>query len=280
MIGVKELRLRRLFNPKYDKSLIIPIDHGYYLGNTNGLEDPFRIMQILLEEEVDATILTYGLAKITNEFFASRHAPARILAIDNAILSNIPGNPIEFLDFELGVSVEQALKAGFDAIKVLLIWGLDPAIQMKEIKAISSLVSQCDNWEIPLMIEPLLLGKHIPKDRRNDPELIAHASRIAVELGADILKIPYPGNEKALSDIVTRSRVPVLILGGADMETPAEMLRTARESIQAGCEGIVFGRSVWQHDRIRELVRGLKDAVYRLSPEDEIVRRHNVVSMG
>ncbi len=280
MIGAKELRLRRLFNPKYDRSLIIPIDHGYYLGNTKGLEDPFRIMQILLEEEVDATILTYGLAKITNEFFASRHAPARILAIDNAILSNIPGNPIEFLDFELGVSVEQALKVGFDAIKVLLIWGLDPAIQMKEIKAISHLVSQCDNWQIPLMIEPLLLGNHIPKDRRNDPELIAHASRIAVELGADVLKIPYPENEEALSDIVTRSRVPVFILGGADMETPAEMFRTARESIQAGCTGIVFGRSVWQHDRIRELIRGLKDAVYRLSPEDEILKRHNVVSIG
>jgi len=278
MIGAKELRLKRLFNPEYDRSLIIPIDHGYYLGNTKGLEDPFGIMRIIMEEAVDATILNYGLAKITNEYFASRHAPARILAIDNAILSNIPGNPVEFLDFELGASVEQALKAGFDVIKVLLVWGLDPAIQMKEITAISRLVSQCDDWEVPLMIEPLLLGNHIPKDKRNDPELVAHASRIAVELGADILKIPYPDNGEALGDIVTRSRVPVLILGGSDMETPVEMFRTARESIEAGCSGIVFGRSVWQHDRIRELIRGLKDAVYRLSPEEEIMQRHGVAA--
>ena len=280
MIRAKELRLRRLFNPEYGRSIIIPIDHGYYLGNTKGLEDPFSIMQILLEEEVDATILTYGLAKITNEYFTSKHAPARILAIDNAILSNIPGNPSEFLDFELGVSVEQALKSGFDVIKVLLIWGLDPAIQMKEIKEISHLVSQCDNWEIPLMIEPLLLGSHIPKDQRNDPQLIAHASRIAVELGADILKIPYPGNREQFSTIVERSRVPVLILGGADMETPAEMFRTARESVQAGGRGIVFGRSVWQNGQIRELIRGLKDAVYNLEDEEKIAQRHNVVSIS
>ena len=141
-------------------------------------------------------------------------------------------------------------------------------------------MSQCDNWEIPLMIEPLLLGNHIPKDRRNDPELIAHASRIAVELGADILKIPYPDNGVALGDIVERSHVPVLILGGADMETPLEMFRTARESIQVGCSGVVFGRSVWQHNLIRELIRGLKDAVYRLLPEEEIVQRHGVASRG
>jgi class I fructose-bisphosphate aldolase len=279
-MGPKEMRLKRLFNPEYDRSLIIPVDHGYYLGNTKGLEDPFSIMQIIMEEEVDATILNYGLAKITNEYFASRHAPARILAIDNAILSTIPGNPVEFLDFELGVSVDHALKAGFDVIKVLFIWGLDPAIQMKEIKAISDLVSQCDNWEIPLMIEPLLLGNHIPKDRQNDPELIAHASRIAMELGADILKIPYPENGDALSDIVARSRVPVLILGGSDMETPEEMFRTARESVQAGCVGVVFGRSVWKHGRIRELIRGLKDAVYRLTPEEEILERYGAISTG
>jgi class I fructose-bisphosphate aldolase len=280
MMGPKEMRLQRIFNQEYDRSLIIPIDHGYYLGNTKGLEDPIDTMRIIMEEEVDATILNYGLAKITNEYFSSRNAPARILAIDNAILSTIPGNPVEFLDFELGVSVDHALKAGFDMIKVLFIWGLDPAIQMKEITAISDLVSQCDSWEIPLMIEPLLLGNHIPKDRQNDPELIAHASRIAVELGADILKIPYPENGEALGDIVGRARVPVLILGGSDMETPEEMFCTARESIQAGCAGVVFGRSVWKHGHIRELIRGLKDAVYRLSPEDEIVQRHNVPSPG
>jgi class I fructose-bisphosphate aldolase len=166
MTGAKETRIGRLFHPKHGKSIVIPIDHGYYLGNTRGLEDPYKTMGILIEEEVDATILTYGLAKITSSIFASRNAPSRILAIDNAILSNIPGEPSDFLDFELGVPVEQALKMGFDAVKVLLVWGLDPDIQMKEIKAISHLVSQCDSWEIPLMIEPLLLGSHIPRDKR------------------------------------------------------------------------------------------------------------------
>jgi class I fructose-bisphosphate aldolase len=278
MISAKETRIRRLFNPVYDRSIIIPIDHGYYLGNPKGLEDPYSTLQILLEEGVDATILTYGLAKITNEAFVSKNAPSRILAIDNAILSNIPGDPKDFIDFELGVTVEQALKSGFDAVKVLLVWGLETGIQMKEIKAISHLVLQCDSWEMPLMIEPLLMGNHIPEDQRNNPELVAHASRIAVELGADLLKIPYTGNQQHFKTIVERSHIPVLILGGADMGTPEEMFRTARESVQAGGRGIVFGRSVWQNDKIRELIRGLKDAVYGMDHEKKIVDKYNLVS--
>ena len=58
-----------------------------------------------IEEEVDATILNFGLAKITNEYFTSRKAPSRILAIDNSILTNIPGEPQGFLDFELGADI-------------------------------------------------------------------------------------------------------------------------------------------------------------------------------
>jgi class I fructose-bisphosphate aldolase len=277
MYTAKETRIGRLFHPEYQRSIIIPIDHGFYLGNAPGLEDPYETMRILLEEGVDATILSYGLAKITNEAFTSKSSPTRILAIDNAILSNVPGEPANFLDFELGVPVEQALKAGFDVIKVLLIWGLDPDIQMKEIKAISTLVSQCDSWQIPLMIEPLLLGDHIPPDKRNDPDLIAHASRIAVELGADILKIPYTGDSEHFQSIVQRSHVPVLILGGAQMGSPKQMFRTARESVEAGGKGIVFGRSVWQHNRIRELIRGLKDAVYFLEREETIVGKYSLV---
>jgi class I fructose-bisphosphate aldolase len=278
MIGAKEMRLNRLFNPRYGRSITIAIDHGFYMGNPKGLEDPYETMRILFEEDVDATVVSYGLGKIINEFFSVRNAPARILAIDTGILSNIPGKLQDFLDFELGVTVEQSLKSGFDAVKVLLVWGLDPDIQMKEIRAISQLVSQCDSWEMPLMIEPLLIGSHIPPEQRNDPELIAHATRIALELGADLLKIAYPGSPEQFSTIVQRAHIPVLVLGGTDIGTPEKMLRTARESVSAGGKGIVFGRSVWQSGKIRELIRALKEAVYLETDEKSILGKYELVS--
>ena len=112
MKSARDVRIKRLFHPEYDKSVIIPIDHGYYRGNIKGLEDPYKIIKILLEEEVDATILTFGLGKITNEFFTSRKAPSRILAIDNSLLTNIPGESQDFMDFELRGYCRAGLEIG------------------------------------------------------------------------------------------------------------------------------------------------------------------------
>jgi len=276
MLSERDVRIKRLFHPEYDKTVIIPVDHGYYLGVPEGLEDPYSILQMLLEEEVDATIMNYGMIKITNELFTARNAPARIIAIDNCILSNIPGEPQYFIDFEPGVPVELALKSGFDAVKVLLIWGLDPDSQAGEMKMISELVRECDRWGMPLIIEPLLMGKHMPSEKRDDPDTIAHASRIAVELGADILKIQYTGDPDHFRTILERARIPVIILGGAHMGTPEEMLRTAKDSVAAGGRGIAFGRVVWGYERMRELIRALKEAVYLQADEKELVKKYNL----
>ena len=276
MISERDVRIKRLFHPEYNKTVILPVDHGYYLGIQEGLEDPYRVLQVMLELGVDATIMNYGLIRITNDLFAVRNAPSRIIAIDNAILSNIPGRPEHFLDIEPGISVELALKAGFDAVKVLHVWGLDPEIQAKEMQIISGLVRECDRWGMPLIIEPLFLGRHMPAEKRDDPETIAHASRIAVELGADILKIQYTGDPDHFKTIVEQVRIPVIILGGAHMGTPEEILRTARESVAAGGMGVAFGRVVWGYGKMRELMQALKEAVYLQADERELVEKYKL----
>jgi DhnA family fructose-bisphosphate aldolase class Ia len=58
---------------------------------------------------------------------------------------------------------------------------------------------------------------------------------------------------------VERSRVPVVILGGTEMGNTEDILRTALGSVKAGGRGIVFGRAVWQNERMRELIRALKE---------------------
>jgi fructose-bisphosphate aldolase, class I len=261
-LGICSSRLRKLFNPSNGKSIIIPMDHGFYQGNIKGLEDPYRVTEILIEEKVDATLLSFGMGKVTNGLFLTKDAPARILAMDSTLLGNVPGEFHGIVDFDMFVGIEQALKWGFDAVKVLMIWGLDNDIQMKEISAIGRLIVQCDRWDVPIMIEPVLWGKHIPSGKKNDPDTIAHAARIAVEMGADILKVPYTGTVDHFRSLVERSRVPVVILGGTEMGNTEDILRTALGSVKAGGRGIVFGRAVWQNERMRELIRALKEVVY------------------
>ncbi len=64
------------------------------------------------------------------------------------------------------------------------------------------------------MIEPVQMGLNLPKEKGKDPKVIIDACRIAVELGADILKAPYTGDKESFSQITKYSHVPVIILGG------------------------------------------------------------------
>jgi class I fructose-bisphosphate aldolase len=234
------------------------------------------VLEELLDEGVDATLMSFGMGKITRGLFGSGDAPGKILSADCALITNIPGERHGFFDFDLFIEIEQALRWGFHAVKVLMIWGLDYEHQMNEIKAIGELARQCDRWNMPLMIEPVLWGRHIPSERKADPETIAHAARIALEMGADILKVPYTEDVDHFTSIVERSRVPVLVLGGTDMRNAEHVLQTARDSVVAGGRGVVFGRVVWQDGRAREMVRGLKMVVHDLAEVSEVMDAHAV----
>ncbi len=269
-------RINKIYNKEKGKSVIIPIDHGFYLGNVKGLEDPYKVMETLIEEKIDATLMSLGIAKITQDLFNVKDAPAKVLTIDYPMHSNIPGEFLGHIEHEMAFTVEQALKWDFCAVKVMLPWGLKPELQMKVIKNIANLQHECDRYEMPLMIEPLVLGECIPEEKRNSAEMIAHAARLSLELGADILKIAYTGDKESFKNITERSHVPVIILGGPKMNGVSDIFRVAKESVQAGGKGVVFGRNIWQNDRMVDLIRGLKDAVYDEMNENEIVKKYSL----
>jgi class I fructose-bisphosphate aldolase len=273
-----EKRVNRLFNCSNGRAIVIPIDHGFYRGNVKGLEDPYQLMESLIQEGVDATLMSFGMGKMTNNLFAAKNAPARILTIDYPLFSNIPGESQGVLDYSMCSTVEQALKWGFDCVKVLLVWGLKPDLQMKEIKCISSLVAECDQADMPVMMEPVFHGEYIPAEKKSDPKLIAHAARLALELGADVLKMPYTGDVNSFQTITNALHVPIVILGGPKMNSIADVFRVARESVEAGGRGVVFGRNVWGDQSIMvKMVRGLKDAVYNLDDPQTIVAKYGLV---
>ncbi|PMP78513.1 MAG: fructose-bisphosphate aldolase [Mesoaciditoga sp.] len=261
-MNVKELRISRILNSKSGKSVIIPIDHGIVMGNVEGLEDPLKILKQLIDTGIDGTLLSPGIGKISLDLFSSKDAPGRILTADIPLLSTVPGGSGEVVGHEIIADVEFALRYNFDIVKVLLPWGEREHVQMESVRVVSDLANECDRWNMPLMVEPVLWGEAIPKEKRNDPKIIEHASRMALEMGADILKIPYTGNKSEFKDLVNNLKVPVFILGGPKMDSIEGVLRVAKESIEAGAKGIVFGRNVWQNPKMKDLVRALKMIVH------------------
>jgi len=262
-MNAKQIRISKLLNAETGRAVNIPVDHGIVMGSLPGLTDPVAVVKKLVELGIDSTLINIGLAKITEDLFMGKGAPARILTVDLPLFSTIPGVPETVIEHDLLVGVESALRGDFQAVKVILAWGTEAKTQMKNIRIVAELGDECDRWNMPLMVEPVLWGPAIPPERKNDPELIEHGARIALEAGADILKIPYTGEMTAFADLVRRFRVPVMVLGGAKMKDIRGALEIAWEIVQADAQGVVFGRNVWQHPQMSSVVQALQAIVHR-----------------
>lgn len=261
-MSAKQIRIARLLNPKSGKGVNIPIDHGSVMGSPPGLADPMAVLEKLIALGIDSTLMNPGFAKISEHLFENKMAPGRVLTSDLPLMCTVPGQSDMVMGQEQVASVEAAIRGGFDCMKVLLIWGIDPTTQMHSLKFIAQLAEECDKWQMPLMVEPVFWGPNIPVERRNDPELIEHGARIALEIGADILKMNYTGDMVTFKELIRRMKVPVMVLGGPKTESLRDVFVVARESIDAGAKAIVFGRNVWQHPQMDNVVQALQDIVH------------------
>ncbi|MBA7572788.1 3-hydroxy-5-phosphonooxypentane-2,4-dione thiolase [subsurface metagenome] len=276
MLNLKEKRMQNIFNSKTGRTLMASIDHGLYMGAVRGIEHPVEVIKEFIECDLDGILISLGLNKISTELFKQKKALSKILTLDYILLSKIPGIVEEIFANCAFFSVEQAVHWGFDAVKVLLAWGTDKETQIKSIQYIAKIAQVCDKLQMPLMIKPFLDNKNIPKEKRKDPKVIIDASRIAVEMGADIIKIPYTGDKDSFAEIVNHSYVPVVIYGVPDMGTMKDLLQATKDSIDVGGKGIVFGMDVWQNNNRKKIIHALIDIIHKNKGIDEVTDKYNV----
>jgi class I fructose-bisphosphate aldolase len=118
----------------------------------------------------------------------------------------------------------------------------------------------CDNWGMPLLAMVYARGPQVSNGFA--PEIVAHCARVGVELGADIVKVPYTGDVESFSDVVAACCVPVVIAGGERMESTRDILQMVYDTLQAGGAGISVGRNVFQHPRRVALIKALRAIVH------------------
>ena len=160
-----------------------------------------------------------------------------------------------------------------DAVKILFPWGLEKSAQAEVVRVIAETVEECERWDMPLVVEPVLWEEN--SSERNEPDLIESAARIAVEIGADILKIQFLGEDR-LSRIIHRLHVPVFVLGGPKSDDLKQILKTVQESIESGAKGIMFGRNVWQRENMEEVLTVLKSIIHDGLKYEEVVQSYDL----
>jgi putative autoinducer-2 (AI-2) aldolase len=242
--GMKN-RLSRIIKPDTGRALILPIDHGYFLGPTRKLEDPWETVEPLLPYS-DALMLTRGILR-------SSMKPG----IDTPIVLRVSGGSSilsEDLSNEtITTSIFEAVRLNASALSLSIFVGSPH--EHESLANLASLVDDAEDYGIPVLAVTAV-GKELEK---RDARYLALCCRIAAELGARFVKTYYcEGFEK----VVEGCPVPVLIAGGPKMDTEFDALQTTYDALQGGAVGVIMGRNIWQNDHAVAMIRAVRSVIH------------------
>jgi DhnA family fructose-bisphosphate aldolase class Ia len=155
---------------------------------------------------------------------------------------------------------EDALRAGADAVITFLFVGSgDADFEKKEVQRVGSLARECERVGMPLIVESLARGAAV-NNPRELKWLMLH-TRMAAELGADVIKTESADDDEAMRNVVSVCPVPILVLGGSRTGSDEDVVKTVRNIMQSGAAGVFFGRNIFQSANMAELLLRMHSAL-------------------
>ncbi|WP_020610754.1 3-hydroxy-5-phosphonooxypentane-2,4-dione thiolase [Sediminispirochaeta bajacaliforniensis] len=228
------------------RALMLAIDHGYFMGSTTGMEVPSKAIEKLLPY-TDSLMLSPGVltSSIDPDFGKG------------CVLRASGGNTILDKDIDdegLILTAEEAVRLNASAVAVSIFVGAEHSHQT--ILNLSTMISDAARFDLPVL-GVTAVGKAL-KDKK-EKRYLAHASRIAAELGADIVKTYYCDG---FEEVVTKTPVPIVVAGGPKLDTYEDVLTLCYRSIQEGAIGVDMGRNIWQSEYPSAIIQGVQKIIH------------------
>ncbi len=258
----KQIRASRIW--KHKRCVIIPYDHAAYSGPVHGIEDVRRLTERIAKTSADAILVNPGCMKVVAPVLEGLGVIARL---DGGFtkFSSAPS------DYRTMCPVESAVALGADAGIVFTFVGTEN--ETNSLERLGRTATDAARHGFPLIAEilpPSLLNNHFGSTmfgRTGGAEDVfaetLSVARIGAEAGADIIKTRYTGNVGQFREVVRQCGVPVIVAGGPTLTgTDEALIQLAFDCIQADAAGIIFGRNVWQHPKMEQLIAALCAVVH------------------
>ncbi|RMI08139.1 class I fructose-bisphosphate aldolase (plasmid) [Sinorhizobium meliloti] len=260
-----KVRMNRLFNG--GRCLDVAIDHGVCNEPSflSGLENMEILVKALTAAAPDAIQMNYGQADLLQDL-PGKDKPALVMRVD---MGN-PYNRIRHRDMWAVLQNEAEPLIGalaMDAACVvvnLFMLPDEPDLFRQCVQNIARVRADCDKYRMPLMIEPLVMQpvtEHGGYMVDGDADKIVTLTRLAREMGADIVKADPTNDADEFHRVVEAARCPVLVRGGGK-EDLRSVLDKSAALMKQGAMGMVYGRNIYQHSNPKAVVRALMAIVH------------------
>jgi fructose-bisphosphate aldolase, class I len=266
----KKTRLYRILHEqglRNGTAIFLPYDHGLehgprdFFGHPSS-SDPRQIIKLALEGGFNGIAIQIGLARK----FYWEYAGEVPLVLKLNGKTDIPST-VDLLS-PVNATVEEAVRLGADAVGYTLYVG-SPA-QERDFAQYLRVREDAERFGMPLIVWSYPRGAAIDaKGGRDSFYAVDYAARTASELGADLVKVnfPQPGKQdgvpqpyrrefsaqEAIEAVVRSANRSLLLVSGGEQAGDEAMLEKARQSMDAGATGLIFGRNVFQRGHAESL---------------------------
>ena len=245
--------------------LLLAMDHGLEHGPVDfepvpETIDPNTVFEIACHEAVTAIALQKGIAET---YYPSYADDVNLLVKLNGTSNLWMGEP----DSAVTCSVEYAVELGADAVGFTIYPGSNHEIAMVE--EFRDIQEAARDFEIPVVLWSYPRGQGIKNDTSD--EVISYAARIALELGADVVKVKYPGSTDAMNHAVDAAGKTKVVMSGGSKIDSDEFLQLVANVIEVGGSGLAVGRNVWQRDDPAAFLDSLNSVLYEETPAEHLV---------
>lgn len=270
MTGVSR-RLRRIIDPVSHRTVIVPVDDSLLSGPEGRLLDLEAKLTDIASAKPNALLAFPGqferfaaivqdipwICNLTASTTRSHHTRKRQVA-----------------------QVEEALSLGCDAVAVHV--NTTSEYEGEMLTILGQTIGRARQYGVPVV--GIMYPRTVTADGRDDnylglkreepaeyAALVAHAVRIAADLGASLIKTQYTGNVDTFRNVITAAApVPVVIAGGPMLST-RDAITMTHDALEAGAAGISYGRNVFQRPRSSAMIRALQALIHEgASPGDAL----------
>jgi putative autoinducer-2 (AI-2) aldolase len=243
-------RFSRIFNPESGRTVMLAIDHGYFMGPTTGLERvDVNINPIV--PYCDALMLTRGMLRST--------IPS---SFRSGVVLRVSGGPSilkELSNEQIAVDIEDAIRLNVSAMAVQIYIGAE--YETQTINNMTRLVDIGNRYGLPT-----LAVTAVGKNMKRDAQYFRLACRMCAELGAQFIKTYYIPD--GFETVAASTPVPLVMAGGKKLPE-LDALQMAYNAVNEGASGVDMGRNIFQSDAPAAMIQAVGKVVHELMKPQE-----------
>lgn len=227
--------------------------------------DPRHVFEVARHDAVTAIALQKGNAEYYREWREKNGvedgAPLLVKLNGN---SNLPERKDYYSPKQC--SVEYAVEElDADAVGYTMYAGSIHEDEMwKEFREVQE---EARKYNVPVVMWSYPRGKGIEENPdysgQKDPDVVAYGARLGLELGADMVKCKYPGEQEDWKQLEEQVKGLKTVMSGGSKRSDREFLEDVHDTIEVGGNGLAVGRNIFQRQNPEKLLDKLEEVIYR-----------------